>query len=190
MRWLARALVLATATLHAQQMMPVGIVRGNLISSAGGSLSVREASGIIYSCAYDDHTLFQRNQWPIHSADLNGGESVEVLSDRKPARDCYVRTLSVVYPLAKSPRHPAPPPEAWMPRGYLTYSGLVVKREGAAITLKTSTGSRILLLRADTRYSAAGEPLLNKHVFIRAGRTLQGALEAYQVMWGEILNAP
>jgi hypothetical protein len=41
--------------------------------------------------------------------------------------------------------------------------------------------------RADTHYSTAAEPLLNKHVFVRAGRTLPGALEAYQVIWGEIL---
>jgi hypothetical protein len=53
-----------------------------------------------------------------------------------------------------------------------------------------------LLLRADTRYSGDGvrveapEPLLNKHVFVRAGRNMYGALEAYQIVWGEILFAP
>ena len=187
MRGLSVALFLCAA-LYAQEPMPIGILRGHLVAWQGGSLSVREAGGAIYDCSYDNHTLFQRNQWPIRSADLSSGEPVEVLSDRKlPARTCYVRMLSVVYAPAKSPRRPAPPREVWTPRGYLTYNGLVVKNEDSKITLKTRAGPRTLLLRADTHYSAAGEPLLNKHVFVRAGRTLQGALEAYQVMWGEIL---
>jgi hypothetical protein len=191
MRGLPVALLILGAALHAQQTMPVGILRGSLVAWQGGSLSVRQADGAVYDCAYDNHTLFQRNQWPIHSTDLTGGEPVEVLSDRKPAtRVCYVRMLSVVYTPAKSPRRPAPPREVWVPRGYLTYSGLVVKHEDSKITLKTRAGTRTLLLRADTRYSEATEPLVNKHVFVRAGRNLQGALEAYQVMWGEILAVP
>ena len=97
---------------------------------------------------------------------------------------------SVVYVTTKSPRRPSPPREVWVPRGFLSYSGLVVKNEDSKITLKTSAGTRILLLRADTRYSEASEPLINKHVFVRAGRNVQGALEAYQVMWGEILAVP
>ncbi len=181
-------LLFVGASVYAQEPMPIGILRGHLVTWQGGSLSVREAGGAVYDCSYDNHTLFQRNQWPIRSADLTGGEPVEVLSDRKlPARTCYVRTLSVVYAPAKSPRRPAPPREVWIPRGYLTYAGLVVKNEDSTITLKTRAGPRTLSLRADTHYSAAAEPLLNKHVFVRAGRTLQGTLEAYQIMWGEIL---
>jgi len=60
-----------------------------------------------------------------------------------------------------------------------------VKTEASKLTLKTRAGLRTLLLRADTHYSDATEPLLNKHVFVRAGRTLQGALEAYHVVWGK-----
>jgi hypothetical protein len=191
MRELPVALLLLGAALHAQQIMPVGILRGSLVAWQEGSLSVRQADGAVYDCAYDNHTLFQRNQWPIHSTDLTGGEPVEVLSDRKPAtRACYVRMLSVVYATAKSPRRPAPPREVWVPRGFLSYSGLVVKNEDSKITLKTRAGTRTLLLRPDTRYSEAAEPLINKHVFVRAGRNVQGALEAYQVMWGEILAVP
>ena len=189
MRWLPVALLVLNASSFAQQMMPVGIVRGSLVAWQGGSLSVRRADGAVYDCSYDNHTLFQRNRWPIRSTDLNGGEPVEVVSDRKPgARSCYTRMLSVVYASPKSPRRPVPPREVWTPRGYLTYSGLVVNSGDSKITLKTRTGSRTLLLTARTLYSSAVEPLLNKHVFVRAGRNPEGALEAYQVMWGEILN--
>jgi hypothetical protein len=189
MRGLSVALFFLGAALYAQEPMPIGILRGNLVAWQSGSLSVRQADGGIYDCSYDSHTLFQRNQWPIRSADLSGGEPVEILSDRKlPALTCYVRMLSVVYTPAKSPRRSPPPPrEVWTPRGYLTYAGLVVKNEDSKITLKTRAGSRTLLLRADTHYSTTAEPLLNKHVFVRAGRNLEGTLEAYQVMWGEIL---
>ena len=67
-----------------------------------------------------------------------------------------------------------PATDVWIPRGYLTYSGLVVKNEDSKITLKTRSGPRTLRLRPDTRYSEASQPLLNKHVFVRAGRNLEG----------------
>jgi len=35
----------------------------------------------------------------------------------------------------------------------------------------------------------APNTLVNQHVYIRAGRNTNGMLEAYQVMWGEIVNA-
>jgi hypothetical protein len=191
MRGLSVALLLLAAALHAQQPMPVGILRGSLVTWQNGSLSVRQADGAVYDCSYDNHTLFQRNQWPIQSSELAGGEPVEVVSDRWPAtRACYVRMVSVVYASPKSPRRRVPAADTWVPRGSLTYSGLVVKNEDSKITLKTRSGPRTLRLRPDTRYSEALQPLLNKHVFVRAGRNLEGALEAYQVMWGEILLAP
>jgi len=191
MRGLPVALLLFAAVLQAQQTMPVGILRGNLVTWQNGSLSVRQADGAVYDCSYDNHTLFQRNQWPIQSSELAGGEPVEVVSDRWPAtRACYVRMVSVVYASLKSPRRRVPVAEVWVPRGYLTYSGLVVKHEDSKITLKTRSGPRTLRLRPDTRYSEASQPLLNKHVFVRAGRNLEGVLEAYQVMWGEILLVP
>ena len=67
-------------------------------------------------------------------------------------------------------------------------SGLVVASDGAMFTINTRTGPRTLKLRADTHYSDATEPLINKHVFVRAGRNQQGTLEAYQVVWGGILT--
>ena len=191
MRGLSVALLLLAAALHAQQTMPVGILHGNLVTWQNGSLSIRQADGAVYDCSYDNHTLFQRNQWPIRSSELAGGEPVEVVSDRWPAtRACYVRMVSVVYASPKSPRRRAPAPEVWIPRGYLTYSGLVVKSEDSKMTLKTRSGARTLRLRPDTRYADASQPLLNKHVFVRAGRSLEGVLEAYQVVWGEILLVP
>ena len=39
--------------------------------------SLRQANGATYDCSYDNHALFQRNQWPIQSSELAGGEPVE-----------------------------------------------------------------------------------------------------------------
>jgi hypothetical protein len=203
MRLLLSALVLCGAPLFSQQLMPVGFVRGSLLSwqgsNASGNLTVRRADGEVYGCSYDAHTLFQRDQWPIHVADLNAGEPVEVLSDRRPL-GCYARMLSVVHrmpePAGWRPHAVERPREGFQPRGNLTFGGVVVDSPSGAITIRTRAGERTLLLRPDTRFSGDGvrleapEPLLNKHVFVRAGRDIYGALEAYQVVWGEIFFVP
>ncbi len=51
-----------------------------------------------------------------------------------------------------------------------------------------------MLLRKDTRYLGDGAQqdaaavLVNIRVFVRAGPNLYGGIEAYQVMWGEIIE--
>jgi hypothetical protein len=208
MRFLLSALVVCSGSLcaqdlHAQEVMPVGFVRGSLLSwqgsAASGSLTVQRADGAVYDCSYDAQTLFQRDQWPIHVADLNAGEPVEVLSDRR-ARVCYARMLSVVHrmpePAGWRPHVVARPREGFQPLGNLTFGGVVIDGPRGAITIRTRAGERTLLLRSDTRFSGDGvrqeapEPLLNKHVFVRAGRDIYGELEAYQIVWGEIFVVP
>lgn len=202
MRW-ARTAIFAIvccapgiAQAPLEQSMPVGINRGSLVSAQSGLLSVRKADGRLYDCSWDGRTLFTRHDWPIHASDLNGGEPVEVLSDRSiGTRNCYARTLTVVDTVT---RKAAPPRDHWMPQGYLTFAGQVLDDRGGQIVIKTRTGVRTLHLRPDTKYSGDGlrmtpgsntpESLINKHVFIRGGRTLYGVLEAYQVVWGEILR--
>jgi hypothetical protein len=203
MRFLLSSLVLCSASLNAQQAMPVGFVRGSLISWQGstafGNLTVQRADGAVYGCSYDAHTLFQRDQWPIHIADLAAGEPVEVLSDQK-SRVCYTRVLSVVRrmpePEGWRPHAVARVREGFQPRGNLTFGGVVVDSASGTIAIRTRTGETTLLLRSDTRFLGDGvrletpQPLLNKHVFITAGRDIYGLLEAYQIVWGEILVVP
>jgi len=79
-----------------------------------------------------------------------------------------------------------------LPRGDRTISGVIIRRDARAITLRTHDGEQTLLLRRDTRYLGDGaqqdaaSALVNTRVFVRAGPNLDGRLEAYQVMWGEI----
>jgi hypothetical protein len=86
-------------------------------------------------------------------------------------------------------------PERSMPAGNLTFSGVVFRLTGERMVLHTREGGeRSLLLRKDTRYLENGELVepadlkLNMRVFVRAGKDLYDQLEAYQVIWGDILK--
>jgi hypothetical protein len=232
------------AVSFAQQPLPVGITHGTLMASRGsasaGDLTIQSTDGSVYACAYDSHTLFQRNRWPIHADALSTGDPLEVVSDhRGPSQTCYTRMVSVVPPARPvDPRRVARTGGAgltdagardladreiaaaaatirdltaregnisradrrtmdyFIQRGAMSFAGLVVKADATSLTLKTRSGLQRLLLRSDTRYSDSGLrvdlailDLLNRHVFIKAGHTPNGGVEAYQVMWGEILQA-
>jgi hypothetical protein len=199
--------VMFAAVLSAQNRMPIGIVRGAMVSwrgtTANGELKIKNADDILYDCQFDVHTYFERDQHRIGVGGLAAGEAVEVVADHKPGLSaCYARTVHVVDPrtLALGPGarprlHTSPSPtEAWAPRGDMSISGVVVNRAKYTLTVKTRTGLETLVLRPDTRYLGAGlrvdaESLtVNQRVFIRAGRNLDGEVEAYQVMWGDILT--
>jgi hypothetical protein len=112
--------------------------------------------------------------------------------------NCYTRMLSVVYATAVAVRRQTPraPPAAPALRGYLTFAGVVLRADASEMTIRTREGDRTLLLHGETLYLEDGvrleEPaaLVNRHVFVRGGRTIDGEFEAYQVMWGEIFEAP
>jgi hypothetical protein len=81
------------------------------------------------------------------------------------------------------------------PRGDRTISGVVVRNESGQLTLRTRQGDETTLtLRPGTRYLGdglrmdAGDLAVNMRVSVRAGRTLRGELEAYQVVWGDMLD--
>ena len=198
---------LMAATVHAQTSMPVGIVRGDMVSwngtSTAGELRIRNPDNIIYACLYDARTYFERDHQRIGVAGLAAGDPVEILSDRKPGlMTCYARTVHIVEAHAQrlTPgmrprlRSAYSPTELFAPRGNMTVAGVVIRSGNESLTVRTRTGDQILLLRADTRYLGEGVrmdssvPLVNKHVFIRCGKNLDGDVEAYQVVWGEILS--
>ena len=87
------------------------------------------------------------------------------------------------------------PTERIAPRGDITVTGLVTNMSGQWLTLRTrSEGIQRFLLRHDTRYVGEGlrvdrESLhAGTRVFVRAGRNFEGVVEAYQVIWGEIMK--
>ena len=182
--------------------MNSGFVRGAMAAWDGtattGQLTVRANDGSLSSCGYDFRSWFERAHERIAVSKLLPGDALEVLADRKPgSRACYVRIVHVLDPPAVTrPRRaePVKPPPPPVLRGDRTLSGLVIRREGLALAIKTRTGESALVLRPDTAYFGDGIRLdasalaVNTRVFIRAGRNEYGQIVAYQVMWGEIVD--
>ena len=198
------AMALAVAPLCMPVDMPKGLFRGQMVSWEGsplkGVLLARTATGSVEGCGYDSLSFLELSRQRITVAKLEPGDPLEIITDHKPgSRDCYIRMLQVVPPSRPSSRAkppvPAFRPTLDLPHGDRTISGVIIRRDGKSITLRTHEGEQTVLLRKDTRYVGDGAQqdataaLVNTRVFVRAGPNLYGAIEAYQVMWGEIVGA-
>jgi hypothetical protein len=193
------AMALIVAPLCAPADMPKGLFRGQMVSWEGspvsGVLLARNSAGTLQGCGYDSLSILELSRRRVTVAKLEPGDPLEIITDHKPgSRDCYIRMLSVVPPGPPPGRVSAPPkaPSIVLPRGDRTVSGVVIRNNGRSITLRTRDGEQTLLLRKDTRYLGDGAPrdaaalAVNTRVFVRAGRNLDGGIEVYQIMWGEI----
>lgn len=198
MRRYFTALVLV-APLLSEDAAP-GILRGTLLQADDGVLQVRQTSGTSSRCGFDSHTWIERDRKRLTLAALETGVSVEALTDKRLGR-CYTRIIrlisaeSAVLPVAKRSTVPATRSviESIYPRGNLTFAGVVIRRSPTLLVVRTRTEpEKMIILRDDTRYVDSGVPTspaqlaVNTRVFIRGGKNFENALEAYQVMWGEI----
>jgi hypothetical protein len=186
---------------------PVGILRGDMVNWTGrsdaGAIVVTNSSGT-YRCGFDSKTYMEREGQRAAIGAFAPGDRIEIVADRRPGSDaCYARTVhSVDSPVARMiPGHRPPlvrgpsPTESWAPRGDMTISGLVVRISPDLLVIRTrSDGRKEILLRQDTRYLSGGVRVdgaaleVNTHVFVRAGRNLDDQVEAYQVVWGQIVQ--
>jgi len=196
------AIAVVTAPLCAPADMPKGLFHGQMVSWEGsptkGILLARNTAGTVEGCGYDALSIVELSRQRITVAKLEPGDPVEIITDHKPgSRDCYIRMLEVVPPGPPPNRVTAVAakrPAFELPRGDRTVSGVIIRRDARSMTLRTRDGEQTLLLRKDTRYLGdgaqqdAGALLVNTRVFVRAGPTLDGGVEAYQVMWGDILG--
>jgi len=197
MRWWTAGLMLLSSALQAQLAMPIGIIRGSLVSVVGGQLTLRDSPNIYYTCRFDPRTYFEREHKMTTAAALQPGDPVEVLADRKPGLGCYARTVQVVYRAAARRRSDVEDPtEDFAPRGGFAFGGRVIARETGNLTVRTRAGDIHLTLHPNTRFVDGGLRVppatlqVNTHVFIRAGRDIDGFLEAFQVVWGAIITGP
>jgi hypothetical protein len=200
---LAGALV---AVLAAQQRNASPLIRGVLIARevhASGEFSVRSADRQVFRYRFDPKTYVERENRLVDIPRLEIGEKVEVLSDEGPASAVrYARTVHVILPAPParpgSQRRSEADRDAvdrFGPTSTMSLSGVVISLGPERIVLHTrEAGNQTVLLRRDTRFLANGEIVdlsalePNMRVFIRAGRNLDGAIEAYQIIWGEILE--
>jgi hypothetical protein len=199
-------IMIATVALWAQENAPAGLLKGDFLSWTGtprnGQFLFQAAGNRIYSCSFDEKTYMEREGRRIEIAQK--GDRLEIVSDRRPdSMVCYARLVHVVDPqrayLAPGVRLRAKaanrPIEPFGPRGNLTLSGLVMSVKSNVLTLKSRAGEyETIHLRPDTRYSTGGQTAEaanlrnNTLVFVRCGRNVEDEVEAYHVIWGEILR--
>ena len=200
-----RLLLLFPAALAAQQSQTASLLRGVLIERdtqpAAGEFAVRAPDNQVFRYRFDTQTSVDRDQLPCSVPRLEAGDKIEVISDEVPGSLLrYARTVHVLE--TSPPVHAASPrrlrlyqlQERALTAGTLTYSGVIFRLNPERMVLHTrEAGDQIILLRQDTRYLDNGdivEPAelqRNMRVFVRAGRTLFNEVEAYQVVWGQIL---
>jgi hypothetical protein len=170
--------------------------------ASAGEFSLRTADNQVFRYRFDLQTHVERDGIAIDVARLDPGDKVEVLSDRMPHADMrYALSIHAA---------PSPPPRAPsaargranagvedrpIPVATLFFSGVVSRLSGARVVLRMRGGAgQTILLLKDTRYVDGGEVVdaaalkPNMHVFVQAGQSLYGEVEAYQVVWGRILQ--
>jgi hypothetical protein len=209
--WWAKAsfsVILATAAAWTQENAPAGLLKGDFLSWTGtprsGQFIFQSAGNRIYSCTYDDKTYIERESRLITIAGAEEGDRMQIVSDtRTGSIVCYARLVHIldtqpayfvpgVRPRSKGPNRPVEP---FGPRGDMTFSGLVTGIKSDILTLKSRSGKYAAIhLRPDTRFltegqtADAGNLRVNTLVFVRCGKNLENQVEAYQVVWGEILK--
>jgi hypothetical protein len=197
-------LLLGTA-LIAQTLENAALVRGVVLecdSKPAGELSIRTTDNQVLRYQFDRKTYAEREERLIEPSRVAPGEQVEIVSDRTPGSLLrYARTIHVIEP--KAPPRPlsqgrlrAYNPKADNVRtGNLTYSGVVFRLNPSRVMIHTrDAGDLAILLRNDTRYLENGDVVEaadlkpNTRVFVRAGKDVYNEIEAYQVIWGSILE--
>ncbi len=201
-------LLLFVGGIAAQGPAPLGIVRASLIeirqADSYGELTVETPERRTYRFSFNQRTYVEREKRRIAIDSLRQGDRLEILSDLGASPDIrYARMVHVWDPSAPVRPRPRPwhgtsyvsPTEHIIPRGDLTFSGAVRRLNPDNLVLRTRLdGDKQILLRPDTRYLRGGSVVdagalsANTRVFVRAGRNLDGDIEAYQVIWGGILE--
>ncbi len=191
--------------LGAQDLAPIGIVRSVLVNCGDFEVSVRTADHHLYRFVVDGKTFIERDHFRIRCSQLDRGEPLEIVSDRSAEPGMrYARLVTVVDPEVLSRRRalmavraPVPyedPTLSIVPRGTLTFTGVVLRVDGEGLMLRTrGSGEKWIQVRRDTHFRQDGLVVeasslhSSTRVFVRAGPNLEGEIEAYEVVWGEIL---
>jgi len=189
----------------AQENAPSGLLRGSFLAWTGtprnGQFTFQTAEDRLYSCSYDEKTYIEREKRRVTMAAAEKGDRLEIVTDRRASSTaCYARTVHIADNSA-TPAVPGVRPKqqasqsTFRPRTYLHLNGAVSFVSSDTLILRTPSGEReSIRLRPDTRYFSEGQAAdpsslhVNTVVFIQAARNLYDELEAYQVIWGDILR--
>lgn len=205
-------MLLPPVLVAAQSAIPPAYVEGVLLErdpqTISGEFSVRLPDDQVYRFLFNAKTAVDRNHQPMDVSRMQLGERIAVISeDIDGSLLHFARTIHVLFP--------APPKPEISQRSNREYfnsadrepsfdrfifatssgvAGVVSRINPDRVILHTRTGDQTILLRPDTRYFDDGSAVAasalkpNMRVYIRTGRTLYNEMEAYQVVWGEILQ--
>lgn len=204
---LAFAYLLFAGALASDEPLPAPLASGVFVEWSGsdsiGRFVFRTGAQNTFSCGFTGKTYFEKEHRRTRVSLIPAGEPVEVLSERlsdpPSCRALIVRVGRQAVPQGHGTfRKPwSTPTESFAPRGNLLLSGVVVRIDDPYIWLRTRDGrSHTIIIRPDTRIAAQGVVTdrlaipFNRPVFIRAGRSIDGDVEAYSMIWGEILQPP
>jgi hypothetical protein len=179
---------------------PATVVRGVLLDRGAFEFSIRAPDSRVLRFQFDHQLYVERGHEIIDIARLDLGEQVEVISEKIDGSTLRFALTVHAKPPAPPPHPPAagqklpplPVQDRPLPYGSFPVTGVIFRIDPGAISLHTRTGEQSLMLRSDTRFMQDGDIVgpsalkLNMHVFVRAGKTVYGELEAYQVLWGGI----
>ncbi len=198
---LSAVFLLMGLPLAAQVQVPAFFRGDFVLLKSKTEFVVRASDGNVYVCLFDERTWFERTQLRINASALEAGDHLEVVADRsrESPGGCFARTVHVaeiVTPVRSRLRPYQSVTEHIAPRGDLSFAGVVILVEASRLVLRQRNQSErvTLTLRPDTRYVhdgiqiEAGELKRNERVYVRAGKSLGGEIEAYQISWGEILT--
>jgi hypothetical protein len=171
-------------------------------SSAAGEFAIRAPDNQVYRYQFTEKTSVERDTLTGNIGHLRVGDQVSVQSDPvdgsllRYAR--AIRVLSGAQPPALPDSRLRPSTLSFLDRttqtANLTFTGVVARCTAQTLVLHTRTGDQTLLIRHDTRYVDNGDTVEaaklqpNMRVFVRAGKNLYEQVEAYQVIWGQILE--
>jgi hypothetical protein len=205
-------ILMAGVMTHASAQQPAftGVVRGVVLecdtSITRGEFSVRTpGTNQVYRFTFDSRTYVERESRRVTMNAVQKGDSIEIVADRDESEPVhYARTVHVIEVRPAPSRRPMSagrsrlyrsPTELFLPRGNLTYAGVIAKLTPERMVVRTrQAGEKIIVLRRDTRYMESGSIVEaadlkpNTRVFVRAGKNLDDEIEAYQIIWGEILK--
>jgi hypothetical protein len=195
-----------TIGLMAEELAPIGIVRGVLIQCDATHLTVGDEDNREFRFVTDGRTFIERDHQRVSCAKLRTGDRMEIVSDRSSEPGArYARMASVVTGdarlrrrtliAARAPILQESPTARFAPRGSMIFTGVVLRMESTGLVLRTRVdGEKWILVRRDTLFREEGlqvestSLLSGDRVFVRGGRNLDGQVEAYEVVWGDILS--
>ncbi|HEX3747974.1 MAG TPA: hypothetical protein VHW09_28780 [Bryobacteraceae bacterium] len=177
-----------------------GVLLERDLNVDGGQFAIRAPDYQVFRYTFDPKTLVHRETLSGGMEHLRLGDHIVVVSDPVSGSLLrYARDITVSKPAPQiSDARPSadrfPLLDLSPHTGNLTFAGVVARCSMQSLVLHTREGEQTVLIRHDTRYVHNGDTVEaaelhpNMRVFVRAGRNLYEQVEAYQVIWGSILD--